>query len=64
MSDLDNEELKATREIKAINKIIAPEEKSADEMFEELGYEKDEKHTRYIKYDTSPSSGIKIRFNH
>ena len=39
------------------------EEKSADEMFEELGYEKDEKNTRYIKYDTSPSSGIIISFN-
>ena len=40
MSDLDEEELKATREMKAINKIIAPEEKTADEMFEELGYNK------------------------
>ena len=41
MSDLDNEEIEATREMNAINKIIAPEEKTADEMFKELGYEKE-----------------------
>lgn len=34
--DLNDEELKATREMKAINKIVAGEEKTADEMFEEL----------------------------
>lgn len=37
MPDLDEEELKATREMKAINKIIAPEEKSADELFDDEG---------------------------
>lgn len=40
MSDLDNEEIEATREMKALNRIIVPEEKTADEMFEELGYSK------------------------
>lgn len=46
--DLDEEELKATREMKAINKIIANANdtnvgniKNADEMFENLGYKKD-----------------------
>jgi hypothetical protein len=34
--DLDEMELKATREMKAINKIVAGDEKTADEMFEEL----------------------------
>lgn len=38
MSDLDEEEVQATREMKQINKIISPEEKSADELFEKLGY--------------------------
>lgn len=38
MSDLDNEELKATREIKTINKVIVSEEKTADEMFEDENY--------------------------
>ena len=36
--DLNDEELKATRELKAINKIVAGDEKTADEMFKELGY--------------------------
>lgn len=40
MQDLDKEELEYTRNMREINKIISPEEKSADEMFEELGYEK------------------------
>ena len=39
--DLTEEELKATREMKAINKIISPEEKSADEMFEDENYIKE-----------------------
>ena len=34
MSDLDDEELKATRKLNGVDK------KTADEMFEELGYEK------------------------
>ncbi len=38
--DLTEEELKATREMRAINKIVAPDEKTADAMFEKLGYKK------------------------
>lgn len=40
MSDLTKEELEATRKLKAINKVIASEEKIADELFDELGYKK------------------------
>ena len=47
--DLDNEEIEATREMRQINKIIAPEEKRADEMFKELGYIKDNNKMVYRK---------------
>lgn len=45
MSDLDNEEIEATKKLK---------EKSADEMFEEIGYKKD----KYKHY----SSEVLIRY--
>ena len=50
MSDLDEEELKATRELKEINKIISPEEKTADEMFKKLGFEKVIDNKKEVKY--------------
>lgn len=57
MQDLDKEELEYTRNMREINKIISPEEKTADKMFEELGYEKidytnsiDKTFIEYIKH--------------
>lgn len=53
----DDEELKATKE------------KSANELFEELGYEKrmdkddNPNYITYIKYNNDPSSGITISFS-
>ena len=51
--------------IDVVEKLGIEKEKTADEMFEELGYEKNEKNTSllYIKYGASPSYGVIISFN-
>ena len=48
MSDLDDEELKATRIFNGVDK------KTADEMFEELGYK---------KYDNHPEHDLPLKAN-
>jgi hypothetical protein len=64
--DLNDEELKATREMKAINKIVAGDEKTADEMFEELGYKKEVitwKEDNQIHYIIYKSDDTEIEFS-
>lgn len=61
--DLNEEELKATREMKAINKIVAGDEKKCeyckeDEYFFE-NFEQDNKHKEIIYHPTSSWEGTK-----
>lgn len=66
MNDLDNEELKATRELKAINKIISPEEKTADKMLNELGYIEHFKsdYSETYRKDSTHQLGMSIVFRY
>lgn len=58
--DLDKEELEATKKLN---------EKTADDMLEKLGYEKQvdkddsERFSTYIKYGKNPSNGSTISFD-
>ena len=58
--DLDDEELKATRKANGVDK------KTADEMFEELGYEKhsSKSNERFDLYSSDDERLIRIVFNH
>lgn len=64
--DLDNEELEVTKNMQSTAENA---EKTADEMFEELGYEKrldrddNPNYITYIEYNKDPSSGVTISFS-